>query len=123
MTVAVTNAVTNMAVDTEIKQAWAAIDLPDVREMMRKLSAYNLGICIPHMHREDVDFGKLPADTVQVEEDCHVRWVARTELDSMPNSVPVAWRWMDDGIVADAECIQTCTPSNSPKKSHRKGHL
>ena len=122
MTVAEVNTVvTEMTFAPEIQRARASIDLPEVREMMKRLSAYNLGVCIPHMHRPDMDFAALPADTVQVEENGYVTWVRRSEMSARRASVPVAWRWAGSAVVADIECIQTCSPN--PTKGHRRGHL
>ena len=105
----------------EIQDALAAIQLPEVRNLMRELSKYNLGVCVPHIHRPDIDFDALPIDTVQVEEDCKVRWINRADLESTSGYVPVAWRWTERGAIADVECIATCTPN--PKTGHKKGHL
>jgi hypothetical protein len=122
MSTATANAVVSTTMAPEIQRARESIDLPEVRAIMRRLADFNLAVCIPHMHRPDVDFAALPPDTVQVEEGRHVRWISRSELDSLPNSIPVAWRWIDDGSASDAECIKTCS-WNSDKGSHYKDHL
>jgi hypothetical protein len=36
----------------ELRTAQEAIQLPEVQEMMRKLSVYNLGVFMPHMHEK-----------------------------------------------------------------------
>ena len=115
------SSVGNMKIHPEIQRALDSVELPEVREIIKRLAQYNLGICIPHMHLPEVDFGILPSDMVQVEEDCHVRWVPRSQVDAMPESVPVAWRWVDDGITSAAKCIQTCTPNS--QRGHQRGHL
>lgn len=115
------NVVRDLRIVPEIHAALEAIQLPEVQDLMRQLAKFNLGVCVPHMHGADVDFEVLPAELVQVEENCEVRWVPRSELNDMVGHVPVAWRWADDGLVAMAQCIATCTPD--PKSSHRKGHL
>ncbi len=111
--------VQGMTVAPEVRQALEAIELPEVRKMIKELAKYNLGVCVPHIHRPEVDFDTLPDDTVQVETNCRVDWVRRSELDT--NSIPVAWRWASDSTVSDVECIQTCTPDE--KRGHRRGHL
>ena len=69
MTIKTANVVaSNMTMAPEIAKAMQAIELPEVRDMLRRLAEYNLGICIPHMHRPDLDFDVLPPDTVQVED-------------------------------------------------------
>lgn len=122
MSIQTANAVmANMTMAPEIALAMQAVDLPEVKDMMRRLAAFNLGVCIPHMHRPDLDFDVLPEDTVQIEEDCRVRWVARSDHELNGGSIPVAWRWSDNGAVPAVKCIQTCSPH--PKKGHKKGHL
>jgi hypothetical protein len=50
-----------------LRGAQESIDLPEVQEMLRKLSKYNLGISMPHMHSEETgDFQPLPNELVQV---------------------------------------------------------
>ena len=121
MSIQTTNTVANMKMAPEIVSALEAVNLPEVQALIKELSNYNLAVCVPHMHRPDIDFDVLPENTVQVEENCRVSWVLREELELMKGHVPVAWRWVNNGIVEDMECIQTCTPN--PKKGHRSGHL
>lgn len=112
----------NMSVAPEVERAIASIDLPEVQEMIKRLSEFNLAVYAPHMHSEDIDFAAQPNHFVQIEEDCRVRWVSREQLKHFETSIPVAWRWVDDGIHAAAKCIAICSPN--PKKGHKKtGHL
>ena len=106
----------------EIERAFASIELPEVKEIMKRLAEFNLGVCVPHMHRPDLDFASLPSDVVQVEENLRVRWVMRDTLTSLPNSVPVAWRWIDNGVTSAAECIKTCS-WNADTGKHYTDHL
>ena len=123
MSTASTDAIASTtSIAPEIQRAREAIDLPEVREMLKRLAEFNLGVYIPHMHRPDLDFAALPADTVQVEQGGRVRWISRAELYLLPNSVQVAWRWVDNGVTCGAECIQTCS-WNADKGSHYKDHL
>jgi hypothetical protein len=121
MSVNSVNLVSNIEMAPEIQEALMAIEKPEVRELMRELSKYNLGVCVPHMHRPDLDFDVLPIDTVQVEEDCRVRWISRASMEPSNDYIPIAWRWTERGAIADVECIQTCSPN--PTKGHRSGHL
>jgi hypothetical protein len=44
-----------------LRTAQAAIHLPEVQEMLRRLSEYKLGIFMPHMHdRQTGEFQPLP---------------------------------------------------------------
>ncbi len=115
------NVIANMEMAPEIREALVAVHRPEVRELIKELSKYHLGVCVPHMHRPDIDFDALPDDTVQVEENCVVRWVQRSELDLQRNHVPVAWRWVENGPLSDVECSSTCAyTSNGHKKT---GHI
>lgn len=123
MSISEANVLTKMEFAPEIKNAIDSINLPEVQEVMKVLARYNLGVCIPHMHSTDTDFAALPGDTVQIEENCRVRWVKRSQLENMKGSVPVAWRWLEDGSQSAAECIQICSPSDDSEHSHRVSHL
>jgi hypothetical protein len=57
----------------ELAIAQHAIQLPEVQEMMRKLSAYHLGVYMPHMHDEKTGvFQLLPEGVTQVEDNLRV---------------------------------------------------
>ena len=125
MSIVNVNVASGLDVAPEIRRAMESINLPQVQEMLRKLSEFGLGICIPHQHTEDMDFDYQPDDVVQVEENCHVRWVARSDFESGGQFVPVAWRWSEakNGALAAGKCISGCSYSNDPKKSHKKFHM
>ena len=51
-----------------LRTAQESIHLPEVQEMLRRLSEYKLGIFMPHMHDEQTgEFQTLPAEVLQVE--------------------------------------------------------
>jgi hypothetical protein len=88
-----------------LRVAQESIDLPEVQEMLRKLSKYNLGISMPHMHNEETgDFQPLPKELVQVEADLKVSF---SPIEEIPEEiqgqtiryVPVAWFWRDTEAV------------------------
>ena len=121
-TTTILSSMQNMRVAPEVKTALAAIDLPEVQEIIKRLSHFNLAVCVPHMHTHDIDFAALPNDYVQVEEDCRVRWTSLDQLENLETSIPVAWRWVDDGINASSRCMAICSPNE--KRGHQKtGHL
>ena len=106
----------------ELQKAQAAIDLPEVQEMIRRLSEYNLGVYMPHLHvNENGGFAVLPKNVVQVESDLQVSFVS-TEEAAKVVSVPVAWLWDDSGPVPAARCGATCTPG-SRDDQHRTYHI
>jgi hypothetical protein len=97
----------------ELQRAQEALEKDEVREMLRRLAEYNLGIFMPHIHDEESGaFSPLPDGYVQVEEDLKVRFVERAEAENL-NSVPVAWVW--DESAGDrrekAKCVQNCVYS------------
>jgi len=83
-----------------------AIQLPEVQEMMRKLSAYHLGVYIPHMHDEKTGaFQLLPEGMIQVEDNLRVSFQS---VDPPERSyVPVAWFWRD-GPTPGVKCAAIC---------------
>ena len=51
-----------------LRTAQEAIHCPEVQEMLRRLSEYELGIFMPHMHDEQTgEFQSLPDEVMQVE--------------------------------------------------------
>ncbi len=85
----------------ELATAQAAIALPEVQDMIRRLSAYNLGVCMPHMHDEKNGFQPLPEGTVQVEDRLKVSFVTQPLHEEY---YTVAWRWSKDGVEGVAGC-------------------
>ena len=78
-----------------LKTAQAAIHLPEVQEMLRRLSAFRLGIFMPHQHDDSTgEFQPLPDEVVQVES---ARAVSFEPLESIAQRtdsfLPVGWRW------------------------------
>ncbi|MBV8823954.1 MAG: hypothetical protein JO220_03035 [Hyphomicrobiales bacterium] len=93
----------------ELRLAQESINLPEVQEMLRKLSKYNLGICMPHMHDEETgQFQLLPKNTVQVEAGLRVSFRSTEDSDDVAGSIPVAWSWRDDGVTASMVCVAQC---------------
>ena len=88
--------------------AQKSIHLPEVQDMLKRLSAYNLGICMPHMHNDDTGgFEVLPDDVVQVEDAMEVSFHPR-EGAGHEYYLPVGWTWREgrtvDEMVA-AKCV------------------
>ena len=78
-----------------LKAAQAAMQLPEVQDMLRRLSAFRLGIFMPHQHDEGTgEFQPLPDEVVQVES---ARAVSFERLESIAQRtdsfLPVGWRW------------------------------
>ena len=86
--------------------AQAAINLPEVQEMLCKLSAYNLGIFMPHMHDEQTGgFQLLPDEVIQVESSLEVSFQPTEEIAKQGDRfLPVAWVWRAGASEPSAVC-------------------
>ena len=89
-----------------LRTAQAAIQLPEVQEMLRRLSAHGLGICMPHMHDEKTgEFQPLADQLVQVEAGLAVSFQATAEIATHAGRfLPVAWVWRDGLSMPSAVC-------------------
>ena len=83
-----------------------ALNLPEVQKMLRRLSEFQLGIFMPHMHDEKTGaFQLLGDDVVQVESGLEVSFKATEEIVNQQNSfLPVGWYWRDDQSAPVAVC-------------------
>jgi hypothetical protein len=86
--------------------AQEAIHLPEVQEMLRRLSEYHLGIFMPHMHDEQTgEFQSLPDDLVQVESGAEVSFQPTEEIaNQRARYLSVGWRWCAGASAAAAVC-------------------
>ena len=91
---------------SDLKIAQAAIQLPDVQEMLRRLSQYKLGIFMPHMHAEQTgEFEVLPDGLVQVESGLEVSFQASEEVErEKALFMPVGWLWRGGKMTTAAAC-------------------
>lgn len=85
----------------QFRVAQAAVETEEVQDALKLLAKYNLGVCMPHMHRQRGEFIDLPSGTVGVED--------RTDFMSTEESLgvgalPVAWRWRDGSVEATGSC-------------------
>lgn len=78
-----------------LEKAQAAIHVPEVQEMLRRLAEYKLGIFMPHMHeRATGDFMALADDVMQVESGSEVSFQSRQKIAGQPHRfLPVGWMW------------------------------
>jgi hypothetical protein len=78
-----------------LRTAQEAIHLPEVQEMLRRLSEYKLGIFMPHIHDEKTgEFQPLPDEVMQVESGLEVSFQPAEEIASQPDRfLPVGWFW------------------------------
>ncbi len=108
--------------DEKLRTAQAAMNLPEVQGMLKRLGDFNLGIYMPHMHTEEEDFKALPDDMVQVEENLQVSFRTRNYAKHNVNAVPVAWTWRSNGPVVGGECKTFCFPSVQEPGKHINKH-
>lgn len=86
--------------------AQEAINLPEVQEMLRRLSEYHLGICMPHMHDEKSgDLPPLPDDVTQLESGLQVSFRSSQSLESQTELfLPTSWSWRGSAPTPIAVC-------------------
>ena len=89
-----------------LKTAQEAIHFPEVQEMLRRLSAYQLGIFMPHKHDEHTgEFQALPDQVVQVESGMKVSFRPMEEMANRTDRfLPVAWLWRAGASTPVAAC-------------------
>lgn len=89
-----------------LKTAQEAIHLPEVQEMLRRLSEYQLGIFMPHKHDEHTgDFQPLPDGVTQVESGLKVSFLPTEEMATQTNRfLPVGWSWRSGAPMPVAAC-------------------
>jgi hypothetical protein len=93
----------------ELATAQEAINLPEVQEMLRRLSAYNLGIYMPHIHDEETgQFQPLPDEVVQVEKGLQVSFQTRAEMEDPDRYVQIGWVWSQGAVTPSASCKMVC---------------
>ena len=99
-----------------LRTAQDAIHFPDVQQMLRRLSEYRLGICIPHMHDETSgEFQPLPDQLMQVESGLEVSFHPSEEIANQTDRfLPVAWFWRAGAAapVSACEMVQEQTPGD-----------
>ena len=89
-----------------LRTAQAAIHLPEVQDMLRRLSGYKLGIFMPHMHDEQTgEFQPLPDDVMQVESGLEVSFQPAADIANREDPfLPVGWFWRAGGPATVTVC-------------------
>ena len=122
MTIANVTRTTVSGLPKDLMIAQEAIHLPEVQDMLHKLSEYNLGIFMPHMHEEQTgQFQPLPDELVQVEDGLRVSFRAESEIRDTDCYVPIGWFWRQNAAEPSAMCVLRCIkrPGDS---MHYSGH-
>jgi hypothetical protein len=89
-----------------LRTAQEAIHLPEVQEMLRRLSEYKLGIFMPHMHDDKTgEFQLLPDEVMQVESGLEVSFRPTEEIANQAGRfLPVGWFWRAGALAPSAAC-------------------
>lgn len=89
-----------------LETAQQAIHLPEVQEMLRRLSDYKLGIFMPHKHDEQTgEFQPLPDEVTQVESGLEVSFQSTQVIANQADRfLPVAWIWRAGTSMPSAVC-------------------
>jgi hypothetical protein len=89
-----------------LRTAQDAIHLPEVQEMLRRLSEYKLGIFMPHMHNEHTgEFQLLPDEVMQVESGLQVSFQPAEEIANRTDRfLSVGWVWRAGASAPSAAC-------------------
>ena len=106
MTIANVSKGSDRGLPQALRTAQEAINLPEVQEMLRRLSEYKLGIFMPHMHDEHTgEFRLLPDDLMQVESGLEVSFHPMEEIANQTNRfLPVGWVWRAGASTPSAVC-------------------
>ena len=89
-----------------LRAAQEAMHLPEVQEMLRRLSEYQLGIFMPHMHDEQTgEFKPLPDKVMQVESGLEVSFQPTEKIANQTDRfLPVGWLWRAGASAPSAVC-------------------
>ena len=89
-----------------LRTAQEAIHLPEVQEMLRRLSVYQLGIFMPHMHHEQTgEFQPLPDNVTQVESGLAVSFQPTRDIAYQSNRfLAVGWLWRAGASTTATAC-------------------
>ncbi len=92
--------------------------------MLRRLSEYNLGICMPHMHDERTGgFQPLPDDVMQVESGLAVSFRPAAAIAVQADRfLPVGWFWHTGGSTPSAVCemVRADGPGDTARSDKHK---
>ena len=106
-----------------LRTAQEAIHLPEVQEMLRRLSEYKLGIFMPHMHDEQTgEFQPLPDEVMQVESGLEVSFQPTQEIANQTDRfLPVGWFWRAGASTPSAVCemVRDERPSDTERRKHK----
>ena len=94
------------ALTQALRTAQEVIHLPELQEMLRRLSECKLGIFMPHMHDEQTgQFQPLPDEVMQVESGLEVSFQTTEKIANQTDRfLPVGWLWRAGALTPIAVC-------------------
>ena len=103
-------------------RAQTAIHLPEVQDMLRRLSQYDLGIFMPHIHDAHTgEFQPLPAGVMQVESGMEVSFQPTADIAHQKNRfLHVAWVWRAGALTPAAACEMVWDEGQSDEECKAK---
>ena len=106
MTAATISQVSAIDLPPTLRHAQEAMHFPEVQEMLRRLSEYQLGIFMPHMHDEKTgEFKALPDEVMQVESGLAVTFKRTEEIARQADCfLPVGWVWRAGAATPASVC-------------------
>ena len=106
MTAATISQVSAIDLPPTLRHAQEAMHFPEVQEMLRRLSEYQLGIFMPHMHDEKTgEFKVLPDEVMQVESGLAVTFKRTEEIAGQADRfMPVGWVWRAGAATPASVC-------------------
>jgi len=124
MTIATVSQRSATGLPEAMRTAQAAIHLPEVQAMLRRLAEFKLGIFMPHMHDEQTGkFQPLPDEVVQVESGLEVSFQPTDAIANQTDRfLPVAWAWRSGASTPSAVCemIRGENPSDTERNVQHK---
>lgn len=105
-----------------LKRAQEAMYLPEVQQMLRRLSEYQLGIFMPHLHDETTgEFKVLPDEFMQVESGLAVTFKRTEEMASDADCfLPVGWVWRAGAAAPASVCEMVWDEGHTDTKRNGK---
>ena len=107
-----------------LRAAQAAVHLPEVQKMLRRLADFKLGIFMPHMHDEQTGgFQPLPDDVMQVESGLEVSFQPGEAIAKQTGRfLPVGWVWRAGvpATVAACEMVSEDGPGKTGRYTKHK---
>ncbi len=95
-----------------IQRALDSVMLPEVQDLIRRVSEYGLAVALPHMHGESGDFQPLPTAKLIRESMLRISFLDR-DTPTLESAVPTMWRWDQE-----REGVRVCADCGDPTGQH-----